>query len=85
LDDANSKELDPTIKVWYEALCFYDIPPSAYPELYKRALDVRQAKLQAGDPNKTPSLDAALLLSQWTGPYGLKAELKQRQIDAGAH
>lgn len=29
-----------------------------------------------------PQMDATLLVSQWTGNYGLKATLKQREIEA---
>jgi len=53
----------------------------AYPELYQRGFDVRQSKLQKGE--QPPQMDATLLVSQWTGSFGLKAELRQREIDAG--
>lgn len=78
-----AKDLDPTIRVWHSAFARYGIPLSAYEELYQRAFDVRQTKMQQGDLNKVPPLDATLLVSQWDGPHGLKAELKQRDIDSG--
>lgn len=74
-------ELDPTIKTWYEALCFYRIPPAAYPELYRRCVDVRQGQLQTG--RDAANIDAILLISQWSGLHGLKADLKQREIEDG--
>lgn len=77
-----AQELDPTIRVWFEALSEYQIPASAYDGLYKRALDVRQMKMQIGAKD-VPYIDAALLISQWTGPNGFKAELRQREVDAG--
>jgi hypothetical protein len=75
-------ELDPTIRVWHEALCEYQIPPRHFNELYKRALNVRQAKLQIG-ARDVPNIDAALLISQWTGPHGLEADLRKREVESG--
>ncbi len=77
-----AKELDPTIRVWFEALSGYAIPISAYNDLYKRALDVRQSKLQNGNKD-VPQIDATLLIAQWEGPHGLKSELRLREIAAG--
>lgn len=76
-----AQELDQTIRTWGEMMNSYSIPISAYPDLYRRAFDVRQEKLRVA--NNVPQMDATLLVSQWTGPYGLKNELKQREIDAG--
>lgn len=76
-----AQELDNTIRTWGEMMNSYDIPITSYPELYRRAFDVRQEKMRSA--TDVPQMDATLLVSQWTGPYGLKAELKQRQIDAG--
>ncbi len=76
-----AQELDPTIRTWSEAFSFYNIPVSAYPELYQRAFDLRQSKMQStGD---APQMDATLLVSQWTGQHGLQADLKQREVTAG--
>lgn len=74
-------ELDPTIRVWADAFAPYRIPIDAYTGLYRRALDVRQAALRDG--RQLPAMDATLLISQWTGPYGLKAKREQDRIDSG--
>lgn len=76
-----SKELDPTIRTWYEAFSFFDIPISAYNELYQRAFDLRQMRMRQSQ--NVPNMDATLLVSQWTGDHGLKAELRERQIKEG--
>jgi len=76
-----AQELDPTIRVWHEALDLYSIPTTAYDELFHRALDVRQFKMRSGET--VPLLDAALLISQWEGPHGLKAVYREREIKAG--
>ena len=76
-----AQELDPTIRVWSEAFSLYSIPVTAYQELYQRAFDLRQSKMQStGD---APQMDATLLVSQWTGPHGLQADLRQREVAAG--
>jgi hypothetical protein len=76
-----AQELDQTIRTWGEMFNHYQIPLTAYPQLYQRGFDVRQQKLQTG--GDVPQMDATLLVSQWTGEYGLRAELRQREIDAG--
>lgn len=76
-----AQELDPTIRIWHEAFSFYQIPSSAYPQLYQRALDVRQQKMQSG--GDVPQMDATLLISQWTGNYGLQVQLRQREVEKG--
>jgi hypothetical protein len=76
-----AKELDATIETWGEMLNEYEIPYTAYNELYALAFDRRQEILRTkGD---VIQMDAALLVSCWTGEYGLKEKLRQRQIDAG--
>lgn len=76
-----AKELDPTIRTWAETFARYNIPISAYNELYQRAFDVRQSKLQTGAV--PPMFDATLLVSQWTGNFGLQSELRQREVETG--
>ena len=76
-----AQELDQTIRTWAEMMNHYDIPTSAYAELYQRAFDVRQGRMQEG--RDVPQMDATLLVSQWTGGFGLKAQLKQREVEAG--
>ncbi len=76
-----AQELDQTIRTWGEMMNHYQIPITAYPDLYRRAFDVRQSKIQKGD--EAPQMDATLLISQWTGAFGLQNELRQREIDQG--
>ena len=57
------------------------VPASAYSELYERVLKMRAKALQDG--KQIPNFGVDLMLAAWTGEWGLKAELKQREIDAG--
>jgi hypothetical protein len=72
-----AKELDATIQTWGEIFNRYQIPTSAYLELYQRAFDVRQRKLRSGED--VPMMDATLIVSQWTGDHGLMRELRERK------
>lgn len=72
-------DLDPTIRTWADVFDRYDVPYQYYNTLYLRAFDVRQSKLMLGQ--EPPSFDASLLISQWTGPNGLRQELRQREIE----
>lgn len=74
-------ELDPTIRTWFEIFAEYKIPVECYGELYKRAFDVRQQRMQQG--KDVPQMDATLLVSQWTGQWGLQNAMRQREVDAG--
>lgn len=78
---STAKELDPQIRTWAEQFTRYAIPISAYGELFNRAFDARIDKMmKTGDG---PTMDAALLISQWTGEHGLQAELRRREIEHG--
>lgn len=57
------------------------VPASAYHELYERVLQVRAKALQQG--KAIPAFGVELLVSQWTGDWGLKNALRQREIDKG--
>lgn len=76
-----AQELDATIRTWAEVFARYEIPLSAYSELYLLAFDVRQRCLQ-NDPGKVPMMDATLIVSQWDGEYGLRNTIRQREYDA---
>lgn len=76
-----AQELDATIRTWSEMFARYAIPIAAYGELYARAFDVRQERMRQG--GDVPQMDATLLVSQWTGSFGLQALLKQREVEAG--
>jgi hypothetical protein len=76
-------ELDDTIETWGEAFSFYSIPVDAYPELYRRACDTRQKKMQMGV--EVPMMDATLLISHWTGENGLMKERRSTPKVAADH
>lgn len=76
-----AQELDPTIRVWHEMFAAHRIPPTAYDRLYRRAFDARAGALQAG--KEPPPLSAELIVAQWTGPNGVRAELEQELVSAG--
>jgi hypothetical protein len=56
------------------------IPASAYMELYERAIQMRTRAVQDG--KALPAFGAELLLACWLGDWGLRNELRQREIDA---
>lgn len=76
-----AQELDQTIRTWGEMMNSYNIPIDSYPELYKRAFDVRQERMRSA--KDVPQMDATLLVSQWTGEWGLRNELRRRKVDEG--
>ena len=69
------------IASWVRTLDRENIPASAYHELYERALQTRAAALQSS--RNIPNFGAELLLAEWLGPNGLRAEIRQREIDRG--
>jgi len=76
-------EAEPQILVWDEIFSRYRIPEHLYQRLYERAFDVRQQITRTEGIAKAPTIDANLMVSQWTGPNGLKAEIEREQIEAG--
>lgn len=76
---STAKELDPQIRVWAEQFNRYAIPLAAYGELFNRAFDVRIDKMNK--IGEGPTMDAALLVSQWIGEHGLQAELRRHEIE----
>lgn len=74
-------QLEPTMLLWWETFTRYGIPVEAYRELFDLAFDERQIKIGRGED--APMIEAALLVSCWTRPGGLKAEIEQRRIKAG--
>lgn len=71
-----AQELDPTIRAWHELFTEYSIPISAYEQLYKRAFEFRQRRMNQGQD--CPTMDCTLLVSQWTGENGLQKELREK-------
>lgn len=67
------------VRTWYEIL--RDVPVAAYEELYQRACDYQASRLR--DTGQMPEMSAQLMLAQWTGQNGLKAEWRERQIKSG--
>lgn len=57
------------------------VPANAYSQLYERVLKSRVTAIQAG--KQLPNFGVELMLAEWLGPYGLKTEWKQREIDGG--
>lgn len=58
-----------------------NVPASAYGELYERVLQTRAKAVQDG--KNVPAFGVDLMLAAWGGEWGLRNELKQREIDAG--
>lgn len=69
------------ITSWVHSLDREHVPASAYSELYELTLVRRASALQAG--KTIPSFGVELMIACWSGDWGLRAELKQREIDAG--
>lgn len=78
---APAHELAPICKVWWKEFSRYKIHPKHYETLFQRAHDARIQSIKAGARN-IPSIDATLLICQWTGEAGLAAELRQKDIDS---
>lgn len=82
-----AQELDATIRTWGEVLNRYAVPIEHYITLYWRAFDTRQGRLNLG--GDVPTIDAALLVSHWTGANGLQRELaanaEQERIKSGRY
>lgn len=72
--------LDKRMLVWWDALKHYRIPLDCYKELFDMAFDERQLRMAEG---KDIPIEAALLISCWTRPHGLKTKIEQRRIDEG--
>ena len=58
-----------------------NVPESAYSELYERVLQMRSTALQSG--KQIPQFGVDLMLAAWGGEWGLRNELRQREVDAG--
>lgn len=69
---------EPMALEFIKALDRYSIPFQHYRELYDRSIDLRSRRLGQGLPCDDFSAD--LMIACW---QGLKADLKQREIDAG--
>lgn len=64
---------------WIEVLDQYKVPHDQYAELYRRCLELRSRRLSNG--LKCEDFSAELMVASWIGEHGLRAELRQRQID----
>ncbi len=76
-----AKELDEQIKIWAITFDDYKIPNEYLPQLFKRARDLRIARLQNG--METPDFTAELFAACWTGQNGLKAEIERETVAEG--
>ena len=57
------------------------VPASAYSELYERVLQMRAKAIQDG--KQIPNFGVDLMIAQWTGEWGLRNQLRQREVEAG--
>lgn len=57
------------------------VPASAYGELFERVLQLRAKAIQ--DVKSIPAFGVDLMLAAWSGEWGLRNEIKQREIAAG--
>jgi len=58
-----------------------NVPESAYGELYERVLQMRAKAIQDG--KQIPQFGVDLMIACWNGEWGLRAELRQKEIDRG--
>ena len=72
---------DMAINSFVQTLDREGVPSALYQELYERVLQVRAKALQTG--KQIPSFGVELLVSQWTGEWGLKAAQRQTEVEAG--
>lgn len=68
------------IASWAATLDREGVPCNAYSELYERVLRRRADAIQSG--RQVPPFGVELMLAEWCGEHGLKAERRQRDIDA---
>lgn len=71
-------EIAPIVATWKRILDFARIPVRFYQPLFLRATELRSSQIQKGE--RPSDFSAELLVSQWTGSHGLKAELERKQI-----
>jgi hypothetical protein len=71
-----------TISTFVHELDADDVPHTLYGELYSRVLKTRVATLNDGK-QVSLTFGVELMLAEWNGPNGLRAELRQREIDTG--
>jgi hypothetical protein len=67
-----------TIASYCHTLDRAGVPPSAYGELYERAIERRAASITAS--HRVPDFGVELLLAEWHGPHGLRADIKKREV-----
>lgn len=79
----SSEDLEPIMLMWYETFRRYNVPLDAYKEIFDMAFDIRMTDMGKGDVKNAPVVDAALLVSCYTRPHGVKAQIEQRMIEAG--
>jgi hypothetical protein len=72
---------DLAIASWCHTLDREEIPYTAYSELYERVLKRRSSAITAG--KDVPKFGVELMIAEWDGEYGLRNELRQREVDAG--
>lgn len=76
----DAQTLEKRILVWWDELKRYRIPMQYWRELFDLAFDERQ-RLKAD--GKDVPVEAALLISCWTRPHGLRETVEARRVEAG--
>ena len=77
--DNSTQEM--AIASWCHTLDLAGVPYSAYSELYERVLQRRASAVSSGKP--IPNFGVELMLAEWEGEYGLRAQLREHEIDRG--
>jgi len=80
----DAESLDPQMLIWFETFRRYGIPLEAYKEMFDMAFEVRMREMSNGVlVHDAVVIDAALLVSCYTRPHGVKAQMEQRRIESG--
>lgn len=77
--DDNTQDM--AIASWVHSLDLAGVPARCYGELYERVLRRRAAAITQG--KNVPSFGVELLLAEWDGEYGLRADIRKSEIAAG--
>lgn len=73
--------LEKRMLVWWDKFRQYGIPMEHYKTLFDMAFDIRQQKMAT--EKEAPLIDAPLIISCWTRPHGLKAQLEEERVRSG--
>jgi len=71
------------VQTWFEILQTEKVPAEQYDALYRRACNYQAFIIQQG--KEAPDMSAQLMLAQWIGGNGLRAELERERIESGKY